>query len=171
MFNNLNDYELIYLYKEKSNRAFNLLVEKYTFLIKKIFSEKGLSLDIDDAYQNSLLILFKCIKSYDMNCGCPFFNYYLVCLKREVFRTKKKEINYLNQISYNDEYHAKQNYLSDNLSVYDYVSFLKESDKVVFKEIFIENLSPRTFAKKYNLTVKKVYNLIYSVKQKLKNYK
>lgn len=170
MYCNLNDYELIYLYREKSERALTLLIEKYSTLINKMINEKGLTIGQNDAFQDSLIVLYKCIQSYDMNSDCSFFNYFLVCLKRQIFKNKVKEINYASMvISYDDSIYLQRHEFCEDSIEYEKISFNKDLDRKVFQEIIIENLSPRSFSSKYNIDIKKVYNTIYLVKSKIKN--
>lgn len=169
MYFNLNDYELIYLYRENSEKALNLLFEKYSLLINKIMVEKGIINSKNDSFQDSLIVLYNCINNYDMNSECPFFNYFLVCLKRQIYKNKIKEINYGEMVEYDDQTYMQSNnyYLNEEPIEYELCS-KNELEKNVIEEILIENLSPRTFAAKYNLDIKKVYNTIFIVKNKIK---
>ena len=170
MYLNLNDYELIYLYRENNEKALNLILKKYFLLINKIIIEKGIKELVNDSYQDSLIVLYKCINSYDMDSNCSFFNYFLVCLKRKLYKNKIKELEYVDLLSYDDSHYVANNsFFCEDVVEYNKIKFRTELANLVFNEILMENLSPRTFSKKYNVDIKKVYNTIYSVKNKIKN--
>jgi DNA-directed RNA polymerase specialized sigma24 family protein len=107
-----------------------------------------------------------------MDSNTPFINYLLVSFKHELFRDSKKEYSYINQISYNDDflYNKKELVFNDHNPelLYKELEKCQDIEKKIVKEIMIEELSPQLFSKKYNIDLKKVYNITYRVKQKLR---
>jgi len=165
-----NEYELIYLYRDSNEIALSLLFDKYQNLIKKIIFERNINYEIDDAYQNAYITLYNCIRLYDMDSNVPFLSYLLISLKYEMFRAKKKDMTYLNTISYNDDIYIKRNCLVLNEPEINYeeINKYQKIEKDVIDEIIIYGMSPSVFAKNHNMEIKKVYNIIYRVKQKLR---
>jgi RNA polymerase sigma factor (sigma-70 family) len=172
MYQKYNEYELIYLYREQNEKALELLFEKYERLIKKLIRDKYISYEYDDCVQNMYIVLYDCIRLYDMDSNTPFINYLLVSFKHELFRDSKKEYSYINQISYNDDflYNKKELVFNDHNPelLYKELEKCQDIEKKIVKEIMIEELSPQLFSKKYNIDLKKVYNITYRVKQKLR---
>ena len=88
MYVNYNDYELIYLIKEGSTQAREILFNKYSVLLKKIYKE-GFYYKIyqmHDFIQEGLLILNKVIYSYSLEFSYNFYNYFKLCFARRLSR-------------------------------------------------------------------------------------
>ena len=80
----LNDYELIYMYRCGEKTALPLLLNKYKGAMVRIQRElikTCPSIDKNDVFQELLLNFVKCLDLFDENKGV-FFTYLYVCLKR-----------------------------------------------------------------------------------------
>lgn len=165
-----NEYELIYLYKNDYNqKAFNLLAKKYENLIKSLIYEYRLLEISEDVFQLSLITLNHCVAKYDMTSKSPFLPYFLISLKRMCIRCKIKDIE--NQfLEYDDNFlYDDRLLLSDNARYYDFEGLeLNKIEEDAMQEMLIEGVSADLFAKKHNMEVKQVYNLVYRLKSKLK---
>ena len=65
-----NDYELVYLIKEESEEAMDLMMRKYDPLIKSVVSYyfkkfNNFKIDFDDMLQEARIALFIYLKRYD----------------------------------------------------------------------------------------------------------
>ncbi len=166
-----NEYELIYLFKyEYNEKAFQCLVKKYENIIRRTIYEYNLMSFNDDVYQIGLITLNRCIELYDMNSNSPFLAYFLVSLKRMAFRYRHKE-NYPYYAEYDDNllYDRSKLQLSDNIAHYEFEGLnLKPIEIDAMNEILIDGCSLEEFSKKHNLNIKKVYNLNYRLRLKLR---
>ena len=103
MYIKYNEYELIYLYKEHNEYALELLFKKYENLIKKMVFDKYLQTEQDDAIQEMYIVLYDCIRLYQMSSKTPFINYLLIAFKHKTNLCKRKDISNLSLVRYNDD--------------------------------------------------------------------
>ena len=88
-----NDYELVYEIRENSDDAYNILISKYTPLIRKMAKEylikfRKYKVEYDDLVQEGFVGLFQALDDYDEH-SCLFYTYSLLCIKREMERLIK----------------------------------------------------------------------------------
>ena len=167
-----NEYELIYLYiYEYSDKAFNLLVKKFSGIIKHYIFEFRIYSNYDDFYQVGLITLYRCIIKYDMDSTVPFLPYFVVSLKR----TFNREMNNLylpfNSTSFeeNNIYDKSRLVFGEKSIYYEFENLeLRAIEKAALNEILMDSISREEFAKKHNMDIKQVYNLVYRLKAKLK---
>ena len=156
---NYNDFELLYLVREGSEQAQNILYHKYSILIHKLvvryynFGDKK-----EDLVQEGFMILYKCIKSFNPGLTISFFSYVLLSLNRH--------FSYLLK----GDYFSRGIFLTDNIQApdgnnYYQYSFLKRGyyflkediDILLYQECLLEGLSLKAFSAKYGLSYQKVY--------------
>ncbi len=169
MYKDYNDYELIYLIFEHNEKASKILINKYEKYIKKIVFEYGLTYSKEDAIQECLILLFDCIKRYDMSSNSMFFTYYSVCVKHRIIKylrmqTKDKQImSYNEQIDYG---------FREDSALFDFeekpITFATKLENLIYNEVFKSGMKINEFAKTYNEDIKKVYNYTYKIRKKLK---
>ena len=96
MFVNYNDYELLYLINDEgSEQAFDILFKKYDIFIKNIARKYLFDSDKrDDLYQEGLLVLLKCIKSFREAENASFYSYFYVSLNRRYSLLLKRDKYY-----------------------------------------------------------------------------
>jgi DNA-directed RNA polymerase specialized sigma24 family protein len=169
----INDYELIYLYRENVSKALETLTLKYSKTIKYMMYEKDIKVDKDDVEQNCYIILYNCVKLYDMDSPVSFYRYFMVCLRRYLTHERIKSYKILNTESYIEQIHHKNDYynasfLEEADIIYHSMNCMKKLDQDIINEIFIEGMDENVFAKKHNLSVKQVYNYTYQLRIKLK---
>jgi DNA-directed RNA polymerase specialized sigma24 family protein len=170
MYIKYNEYELIYLYKEHNEYALELLFKKYENLIKKMVFDKYLQTEQDDAIQEMYIVLYDCIRLYQMSSKTPFINYLLIAFKHKTNLCKRKDISNLSLVRYNDDI-IYNNYMlneEDDSCIYNGTKNLCELEKKIVDEIIVYGMSPQVFAKNHSIDLKKVYNMTYRVKQKLR---
>lgn len=166
-----NEYELIYLFRyEYNEKAFKYLVKKYENIIRRTIYEYNLTSFNDDVYQVGLITLNRCIQLYDMDSKYPFLAYFLTSLRRMAYRYRQRE-NYPYYSEYDDNllYDRSNLTLSDNVKYYEFEGLkLKPLEEDAINEILIGGCSLEEFSKKHNLNIKKVYNLNYRLRLKLR---
>lgn len=105
-YKNYNDYELIYMVREKDEFSYNKLFEKYRPIIKRIsfdyfkrFSNYGF--DIDDFYQEAYLAFHRSIISFDEEKDILFYTFCIMCIRRSLSSFCNKITNKKNSINNN----------------------------------------------------------------------
>ncbi len=166
-----NEYELIYLFRyEYNEKAFQYLAKKYENIIRRTIYEYNLTSFNDDVYQVGLITLNRCVELYDMDSNYPFLAYFITSLKRMAYRYRQKE-NYPYYSEYDDNllYDRANLTLSDNVKYYEFEGLkLNSLESDAMNEIFMGGCSFDDFSKKHNINIKKVYNLVYRLKLKLR---
>ena len=104
-YKNYNDYELVYQVRENDSIAYEILLKKYSSLVKKYASEyyaknKSIGIEKEDLYQEGMLGVIMALNDYNSN-DTVFYTYALLCMKREMERliktAKRKKHTLLNE--------------------------------------------------------------------------
>lgn len=167
-FASYNDFELLYLIREGSELALNILYDKYQFLIKKIakrFFSYGDKLN--DLIQEGLLVLDRCIKKFDDRKPVLFYTYLCICLNHRFSNLVNKGTYYDEYISFNEAEHHIESNLKGGYS-YKYLDIFDELDKKIYYECIIGTLSISGFSKIYNINYNKVYYRSKNIVNELK---
>ena len=83
-----NDYELVYLVREKNEEALNIIIEKYSPLIGSIASKYyGVGYDYQDYFQEGLVAFIKSIQTFDENAPYSFYSYSMTCVRNAITTT------------------------------------------------------------------------------------
>ena len=94
----LDDGELIVLFKNGDEEAFALLLVKYNPLIWKIAREYyGLGYDSQDFYQVGSMAFLNAVKSFEESKGYIFFSYALSCVRNGIvskYRSLASKVEY-----------------------------------------------------------------------------
>ena len=90
MYYKYNDYELIYLVNEGVEEAFNELIHKYTYLLKKIHRTRFSNVSKDDFIQEGLMVLTAAIRTFNPLEDITFFSYFSICLNRKLNKIYEK---------------------------------------------------------------------------------
>lgn len=102
-YKGINDYEVLYLIKERDDGAFDLLLQKYLPIIKSIAKRyfafaKNRGAEYDDLVQEGYLGLNNAICSYREDGSSLFYSYASLCIERQIslycraLSSKKHEI-------------------------------------------------------------------------------
>lgn len=165
-----NDNELLYLALEGNPRALKILVEKYEPLIlKKIYDFRIKYEKREDFFQEGRLTLLKAISTFSPFYGKTFNKYFLLILERHFIEKLRKESTYfyktaiLEDVFAYEESHVYDQFLMSDLR-------LNQLEREVFYLKYFEKNSPQLISKKLNLSVRKVYNLLFSIRKKAKNF-
>lgn len=163
VFANYNDFELLYLVGEGSEQALHILYQKYFVYVNKIASKYFAYGDKrNDLVQEGLMIIHRCIKTFNQGMTVSFFSYLSISLHRRfagLVRTSYYQHTVFlkdNESGYggkNGNYYQKK-YSFLNQGRY---FFHEELDVLIYDECIREDLSVTAFAEKYGLTYSKVY--------------
>ena len=182
----MNDYELIYLIRERSEEAQDLIYQKYAEIIDIILKKKKnyldwLDIDYDDIFNRCMMALCRAIKAFDENNGATFKTFAGKVIEIEIrnyiyVQIKKMELNgELNNI-------LKENYdwnvENDPSELLIKKEELKEKRteelaKLSFFEqqvyyLILNEVSYKQISNILNKSEKQIYNAIKRIKDKLK---
>lgn len=162
-----NDYELLYLIHDGCEPALNLLHKKYSHLIYSIakryypYGDK-----IYDLIQEGRIVLQECIFGYNPERDATFYSYFLICYKRRIVKL------------INSDYYLEFEHLEDNIvDGIDYSSwyyssnvFKDEEDQRLYKEVLIDGLKLRQYAKIHNQSYTSVYRRYEQIIEKIRKW-
>ena len=135
MYTNYNDYELLYLINEGSEKALDLLFNKYDHLIRMIAKEYApYGNKSSDLAQEFRMVLFRCIKCYNESCHVSFYTYFLISLNRKAKRVTKNDY-------YTESKTLNENYLYGIDSEYGYDTFILKSISRLIEEKYNDKIS------------------------------
>ena len=171
-----NDYELINLIREGNQDALEIMFEKYKPLIYKTIDKFNLMYDVEDMYQEGLLMLYKSIRFYDFNNGKSFTRYFQLNLTRkfvsivtlrvrraEIFEKNKHYIYETNKVKVDNNMMAGM-YLEEIKKVLTKIEFL------VYTLRELNNFSVQFITDNYDLSEKRVYNSLYRARKKIDSH-
>lgn len=171
-FSKYNDYELLYLVRENIDEAREILLWKYSFLIKsRIYKYNVPSNYWDDFYQEGLIMLYKAIRIFDDNSKMSFTNFFELLLKRRILTLLRKIKNDLlcektdnfDDIMYIQEEKELGYYVDEG------VEELSEFEKHVFNKIILSGYKIEQLSKELGVSSKSISNAKQRVLKKIKN--
>ncbi len=96
-YNNLDDIEILKLYKNGDQEAHIFLIKKYKPLVKlKARSYFLIGGDDDDIIQEGMIGLFKAIRDFDMTKDIAFKTFANLCINRQIINAIKSDNRYKN---------------------------------------------------------------------------
>ena len=131
MYYKYNDYELIYLVHEGIEEAFNELINKYTYLLKKIHRTKFSKISLEDFIQEGLMVLYAAVRTFNPSEKISFYSYFSLCLRRK-----------LNKIYENNKYLKDKDFEVERINDKNTYSYRY---KMVMKEVALEDASMSDF--------------------------
>jgi RNA polymerase sporulation-specific sigma factor len=161
----MNDYELIYLFQTyQDDLAFEFLVLKYRRFIWKIIHTLYLQdKEVDDFYQESILMLYKAAQTFREKYQKSFTKYFELILRRQLYYLKKKIPNVLlSEESFFKDFQAPI------IIEEEPIKLDHPMEQKIFEMYYEKRMSVKMISNQEQLTAKQVYNLIYRVKKKIK---
>ncbi len=171
-FSYYNDYELLYLVRANIDEAREILIWKYSFLIKATIHKMKVPMkDWDDFYQEGCLVLLLTIRIYDDHHRMSFTNFFNLLLRRKFITLLKREhLNNSYDINEGLDYNVKPKYCDDVYYLLEEShNELSELEQSVYRAFFIEGLKVEMIAKKLDIDAKSVSNAKVRIIKKLKN--
>ena len=166
MIHQYNDNELLYLMWEKDDHALQLLFVKYQNLIhKRLHAFRIKSRNYDDFFQEGMMALNDAINSYNTFHNKTFNKYFDLILQRRIIHVLRKERDYFYSVQLSEDMswvleEEKTSYFSQ-----DYGFNLIEA--IVFDLKIRKNYRISEIKEILNCDVKKVYNVLFKIKQKI----
>ena len=168
-YKDINDYELIYEIRENSEDSYNLLIKKYTSLIRKLADDyykksKSIKVEYDDLVQEGFYGLLQALDNYDESSSL-FYTFASLCIKREMERliksySRNKQMVLNSAISINKPIDSEEDtFLEDVIpskeNIEDYI--ISEIDS---KRLYnLKNEMPLEMACIYELRINKFTNI------------
>lgn len=163
-YKNINDYEVLYMIKEKDDYAQDIMFSKYkpvimNIAVKYIAFAKSKGADYDDLIQEGYIGLNSAINNYKDDCDTLFYSYANLCIERQIqifcrnISSKKADvlnnsclddITYMNQVS-TDVLSNPENY---NFNQFEDKMLLKYMRNLNFKDSCIFELRCNGFSYK-----------------------
>lgn len=200
MYNDENDYELLYLVEEENEDAKNMFFEKYKPLVEVTANKyyhyiRNKGYELNDLIQEGLLGLNNAIKDFKHQKNVKFITFASVCIERQiqsfirnVTRQKHKVLNDSLSIDYSNDINGRSllDILFDPQNLNPEDSFISEEEEEELmdniKEILtdkefevfelrIQGFSYQEIAKLLNISTKSVDGTIYRIKNKINTFK
>ncbi len=162
-----NDYELLYMVKEESNEAYEILQKKYEPLIYKKATEinrymKGNGLEIKDLMQEGRLGLIEAIKNYNQDRN-EFITFAYACIENRihhinrVFKSNKNKT--LNVAMDNTTGIINKGLELDNLISIN-VEYMKKIDFKIIKKFLTKEEYEILVLKIYGYTIEEIASIM-----------
>ena len=174
--NDINDNELIYLIKNNNERASLILIEKYRKFIYQKMKELYLR-NKEDCFQEGLIILFNCVRTYNEKYNKTFQKYFELLLTNkfiDIKRQQERESSYLvlmeeKELEFCSYLCEDDNNLDFNVDNR-FLSKLTFLEKTIFYDYFLQNMTIDEIKEKQNMEKKNIYYTIYRIREKIKKY-
>ncbi len=172
-----DDYELIYLIREGNDDAMQVMITKYTFLIKKIVRKFNVNSQYrEDFVQEGQMTLLQALMKFDESYGKSFFKFFELMVTRRFVTLLRKESMYGKTIDIitnehevkqqivvkEDDYVYRAEKITDNFS---------DLEKRIYEMFFLKNYAIEDISFELTIDKKMVYNALYRIKLKLKELK
>lgn len=164
-----NDNELLYLLYEGEEVAQKIIYKKYSNLIyKRLRDFRIKDKNFEDFFQEGLMALNDAINHFNPYFHKTFNKYFDLILQRRIIGLLKKEKEYFYRVTLVGSFWSCC--LLEEPIFYDrWLSFdnLTQFEHKIYQLRFKQNYKAREISKLLNCDIKKVYNTIYTVKQKV----
>lgn len=198
MYNEENDYELLYLIAEENEEAKDMFYEKYKPLVemkaKKYFTQiQNRGYDLNDLVQEGMIGLSKAIKDYENEKNAKFYTFANICIERQMLsfirninRNKHQVLNtslsidasnkttgmsLLDKLNDDSSQNPEDEFilLEEQEELKDKIKqVLTEKEKQVF-DLRLEGFTYQEISCLLNISVKSVDGAISRIKQKITN--
>lgn len=189
-YDDYNDYELVYLVREESEEAIDIIMDKYEPIIRNMASYyydnfKFIKLDLEDLIQEGRIGLLYAIRHFSETRNALFYSFAILCIKGKMVNQLKygcSKKNYIDFVSFSyDELFANSaccavdeiNELIDICDLQEKIIRFKYElnfDYSIIFELKINGFSYKEISKLLEIDLKRVDNCLYNIRKKFKNY-
>lgn len=174
-FRNYNDFEIIDLIHQGNEEALELMFDKYKYLVAKKISSFNLTDEYDDCFQEGMIVLYKSVQKFNDTRNKSFTRYFETNLEHHfisIIRSRRRHTRFMVEklpklVEYEVEEQETQIYSSEDIRFA--VQKLSPFEKTIFQAKFLEEKDVKTIAAEQNVAIKKVYNAVDRIRQKIKN--
>ncbi len=196
MYQNINDYELLYLIAEENEDAYNNMYNKYFNVIKfeanKCFHKiPYIGIEVEDLYMAGLYGLEMAIKYFNEKSETLFYTFASTFIKREIYSYIKKHSCYkhnvlsqslsldlpvgedsvLEELIPNQINEIDQYYISDRDKYLLNLKYELNDIQSLIYELKFNHFGNQEIAILLDLPYKYVDNSIFNIKKRLRTYK
>ncbi len=184
-YKSINDYEVLYMIRENSEEAKDLMYEKYMPIVKNMAStfyklNKNLGVEYEDYIQEGLIALNKAIYTYDEKKDVLFFTYFNNIINKHfnsyIRSLKANKHTILNQsVRCSDIFWnalEKENFDYDKIIVEEEFIEMKNLLDVELScvfELFFNGFSRKEISKLLDIPIKAVYSRLAKTKRILRD--
>lgn len=164
-----NDNELLYLMYENVDEALGILFDKYSNLIwKRIGTFKIALKNRDDFFQEGLMALNTALVSYNPFYNKTFNKYFDLILQRRFMYVLGISRDYFYNVTLVEDINS---HISEDPAPYkrDLIFDLNDIEKDLYNLRYVKRYKCNQIAKILNWNIKKVYNSLYALREKIKN--
>ena len=163
-FDNCDDETLIEMYRVGNEAAFEVLVERYKYLVRK--KAKAMYIaggDSDDLIQEGMLGLFKAVKDFDETRDVTFSSFASMCVNRQIMTAvtisnRKKNSPLNSYVSFNTPLYSEDEY-----SDMHYVDIMTTQREKSPEDIYIENESADNFRTKLDSVLSRYERIVFGM--------
>ncbi len=160
--------------KQGNEEALALMIEKYRYLIAKKIGKFNLTRDYDDFFQEATIVLYKSVMKFEERFNKSFTRYFENNLENyyiSVLRKRKTYHKFINDklpllYDYHVDEHASEYYRKEEIIAI--INEFSGFEKGVFKIRYLDGNSPVKTAEIIGCDIKKVYNAMDRIRNKLK---
>ena len=166
-----NDNELLYLMYENVDEALGILFDKYSNLIwKRVETFKIALKNREDFFQEGLMALNTAIVTYNPFYNKTFNKYFDLILQRRFMYVLGISRDYFYNVTLVEDinFHINEDpspYISN-----DFTYHLNDNEKHLYNLRFVKRYNCSQIAKILEWNIKKVYNSLYALREKIKNH-
>jgi RNA polymerase sporulation-specific sigma factor len=163
----MNDYELIYLIQcHHDHIAFDYLYKKYErFIWKNVHLLHLDHNELDDFFQEGILMLLKATQTFDESKNKTFTRYFELILKRQFYHLCNKLPTY----ELNEDACLYESGKEEETIELPTMTFSSKLEQDVYDMHFIKAQKIKVIAVHLGVNQKAIYNAIYRIKEKYKN--
>ena len=137
-YKNYNDYELIYMVREKDDYSEDILLKKYLPVIKSISSEyylkyKNYCCEYDDFLQEAIIAFQSAISNYNESKDVLFYSFAIMCVRRRLITFCRNISSESKNVSYNELVDIDNNMVEDYSANINIIIDNKELEEMLSK--------------------------------------
>jgi len=173
-FRSYNDYEIIDLIRQGSEEAWNLMFDKYRWLIAKKITKFNLTADFDDRFQEGLMVLHKSIVRFDDRKNKSFTRYFETNLEHHlitIVRARQRQNRFAIErlpLLLADEIRETEAHYHEQADIEAGLASLSPFERTIFTERMIKRRPTAEIARTLCVPPKKVYNAVERIRKKIK---
>ncbi|HOE77494.1 MAG TPA: sigma-70 family RNA polymerase sigma factor [Bacilli bacterium] len=166
----INDNQLLYLIREGSDEALELMFKKYQPLIistaNKLCKDRSM---FDDYLQEGRVVLMRAIKRYQTNHQKTFNRFFSMLLVHQYISMNRSLIARNRRFVLMEEIAPEYQTESHNQLDIPWQQF-SDLERKVYQLKYVRNLDNAIIAKELGYTIKQIYNTNERIKRKIKEY-
>ncbi len=181
-YKKINDYEVLYMIRENSEDARDILYEKYLPILKKLASSyyarnKNLGADYDDYFQEAVIAFYRAISSYDEAKNALFYTYVSSVVRKHLLSFVRslsvKKNTTLNECSYDEAilYNAEDKTSSSEKEMDEQLLNIKNDFDIKYSTVFelrFNGFSYREIANLLDIPMSTVQSRVNKIKKTLR---